>query len=77
MGFWLGGLLARFHGATACIAGDAVIVQDSGNATPKYVRYAWANSALSANLYNNADLPASTFTSQDHIPAPCRAGCDE
>ena len=76
-GFEVAGEDGRFHAATAHIAGDAVIVQGTDGTTPKYVRYAWTNSALSANLYNNADLPASTFTSQDHIPAPCRAGCDE
>jgi sialate O-acetylesterase len=72
-GFEVAGADGHFQPATASIVGDAVTVSSSGVANPAYVRYAWANNALDANLVNDAGLPASTFTSQEKIPAPERA----
>jgi sialate O-acetylesterase len=68
-GFEVAGGDGRFHAATATIENEAVSVSAEGVADPKYVRYAWANNALDANLVNGAGLPASTFTSQEEIPA--------
>ena len=68
----------RYHVAGAAlrrIEGDTVLVQGGSIEHPVYVRYAWANSALEANLYNRAGLPASAFTSQRHVPPPCMHDC--
>ena len=66
----------RFQPATAMVDGETVVVRGNGVEHPEYVRYAWANASLEANLYNGAGLPASTFTSEEHIPAPCpQAAC--
>jgi sialate O-acetylesterase len=66
-GFEVAGSDGRFHPATAKVAGDAVDVTAEDVTDPMYVRYAWANNALDANLINSAGLPASTFTSQENI----------
>ena len=72
-GFEVAGSDGRFSPATATIEDNAVTVSAVGVADPTYVRYAWANNALDANLLNSAGLPASTFTSQERIPAPASA----
>ncbi len=69
-GFELAGADHRFRPAEASVDGDTVVVRAEGVAQPEYVRYAWSNSALDANLYNAAGLPASTFTSERHPAAP-------
>ena len=67
----------HFQPATAKVEGDTVVASSPEVAHPLYVRYAWANAPLTANLYNAAGLPASTFTSEERIPPPCRADCPE
>jgi sialate O-acetylesterase len=68
VGFELAGKDHKFHSAKAIIAdagsqkGSVVVTSDSV-AEPVYVRYAWQG-VTAANLYNAADLPASTFTSE-------------
>jgi sialate O-acetylesterase len=62
----------RFHSAAARVDGDTVLVNGADVSRPVYVRYAWANAPLTANLYNGAGLPAAAFTSEAHIPAPSR-----
>jgi len=74
--FEVAGKDGQFYPATAKIEGDTVVAAASQVPHPKYVRYAWANSALAANLYNSAGLPASTFTSQEYIPPPCTRACE-
>ena len=74
-GFEVAGDDGHFVAATARVDGETVVAQATGVPRPVYVRYAWANSPLDANLFNGAALPASTFTSQRHIPAPCTQGC--
>lgn len=64
-----------FRPATAHIEGDTVVVSAPDMTRPVYVRYAWANAPVSANLYNGAGLPAPTFTSEPRMPAPCQGGC--
>ena len=53
----------RFVPATARIEGESVIVSSPDITAPSFVRYGWQN-VTPANLYNQADLPASTFTSE-------------
>ena len=74
-GFELAGEDMRWRPATAQVESGTVVAHAEGVERPLYVRYAWPNSSLDANLYNGADLPASTFTSQEHIPAPCTEHC--
>lgn len=69
-GFEVAGEDQRFHAATARVDGDTVVVNAEQVSHPEYVRYAWANAPMTANLYNGAGLPASTFTSERNIPAP-------
>jgi sialate O-acetylesterase len=79
-GFELAGHDRRFHPATAHIDGQTVVVSAAGVDHPEFIRYAWAN-APQANLYNDAGLPASTFTSEDSLNSPCPAafpgGCPQ
>ena len=45
----------------ATIDGEKVIVSSEKIPAPKYVRYAWADNPVNANLYNKEGLPASPF----------------
>jgi sialate O-acetylesterase len=63
-GFELAAADRQFFPASARISGDRVFVKSDHVPAPLYVRYAWAN-APEANLYNDAGLPASTFTSEE------------
>ena len=53
-----------FYPATAEIVGEEVKVTSNQVATPKVVRYAFTP-VTDANLVNQANLPASTFTSEE------------
>jgi sialate O-acetylesterase len=61
--FEVAGRDGNFVPATAKIEGESVVVSSPSVAAPRFVRYAWGN-ATPANLYNQAGLPASTFTSE-------------
>ena len=61
--FELAGEDLEFVPATAVIEGESVLVTSTAVKNPRYVRYAWKNEAT-GGLYNQLDLPASTFTSQ-------------
>jgi sialate O-acetylesterase len=63
-GFEVAGENRQFFPASARISGDSVFVKSDKVPAPLYVRYAWQN-APEANLYNDAGLPASTFTSEE------------
>ncbi len=76
-GFEVAGGDKRFHPATARVDGTTVLASADGVAHPRYVRYAWANAPIQANLFNGAGLPASTFTSAEHIPPPCPEVCGQ
>jgi len=54
----------KFQWADAMIEGNDVIVSCKGMINPIAVRYAWAENPV-CNLYNNADLPASPFRTDD------------
>ncbi|HEY0795346.1 MAG TPA: sialate O-acetylesterase [Acidisarcina sp.] len=68
-GFEVAGEDKHYVTATATIEGNSVLVNslikppDSSSQVPVYVRYAWAGFS-DANLYNQAGLPAPTFTSE-------------
>jgi len=66
-GFEIAGHDGVFVPANAHIDGETVIVASPSVPNPEYVRYAWPNFPK-ANLYNGADLPASTFTSFQSLP---------
>lgn len=61
-GFELAAKDGHFVPATAKIAGSSVLLRADGVSNARMVRYGWAN-VSDANLYNSADLPASTFVS--------------
>ena len=67
----------RFKAAAGKIDGETVVLTSSEVMHPVYVRYAWANAPVTANLYNGAGLPASTFTSEERIPPPCPGNCTQ
>ncbi|HLM58483.1 MAG TPA: sialate O-acetylesterase, partial [Pyrinomonadaceae bacterium] len=64
-GFAVAGPDRRFVWAEARVEGDTVVVWNAQVPRPAAVRYAWADSPVSANLYNGANLPASPFRTDD------------
>lgn len=62
-GFEIAGHDGKFVPATAKIDGSTVVVEAASVSHPETVRYAWAG-WTDGNLFNKANLPASTFTSQ-------------
>jgi sialate O-acetylesterase len=64
-GFEVAGEDGNFSPAQAVIDGDTVVLSSTTVATPVAARYGWANSP-DCNLFNEADLPASPFTSLKH-----------
>ncbi len=63
-GFQIAGADQQWKSAEAKIDGDKVIVSSSEVTKPVAVRYAWKDWP-DCNLYNGADLPASTFRTDD------------
>jgi sialate O-acetylesterase len=63
LGFEVAGKDGSFVPAQAAIDGTTVVVSSTQVPDPVSVRYAWP-SATPANLFNSAELPASTFTSE-------------
>jgi len=63
-GFVLAGQDKKFYFAQANIEGDSVIVSSPQVSQPVAVRYGWAD-LPKVNLFNAADLPASTFRTDD------------
>jgi len=59
--FAIAGADKKFVWATATIDGDKIIVTSDEIKNPMYVRYAWADNPVNANLYNKEGLPASPF----------------
>ncbi|MBO0951951.1 sialate O-acetylesterase [Fibrella forsythiae] len=59
--FAIAGSDKKFVWANARIEGGKVVVWSDDVANPKYVRYAWADNPVNANLYNKEGLPASPF----------------
>jgi sialate O-acetylesterase len=67
-GFEVAGADRRFRPGMARVDGDTVVVNAAEVSRPMYVRYAWANAPMTANLYNGAGLPAAGFTSEARMP---------
>ncbi|MDR1225356.1 MAG: 9-O-acetylesterase [Prevotellaceae bacterium] len=63
-GFEIAGPDHRFYPADATIENSEIVVSSTQVKYPVAVRYAWANSPV-CNLYNEADLPASPFRTDD------------
>jgi sialate O-acetylesterase len=61
MGFAIAGEDKKFQPAAAEIRGGKVVVKNNDVPAPKYVRYAWGNAPLEANLYNQDGFPAAPF----------------
>nr|WP_232793834.1 sialate O-acetylesterase [Siphonobacter sp. SORGH_AS_0500] len=59
--FAIAGSDKKFVWAQARIEGDQVVVWSDEVLNPQYVRYAWADNPVHANLYNKEGLPASPF----------------
>jgi sialate O-acetylesterase len=63
MGFEIAGKDHKYVPADAVIDGQSVVVSTGAVSEPVSVRYAWQG-FTSANLYNSAGLPTSTFTTE-------------
>jgi sialate O-acetylesterase len=64
-GFYIAGANKHFIQADAVIQGSYVSVFNKKIIVPVYVRYAWANAPLEANLFNREGIPAIPFRT-DH-----------
>jgi len=64
--FAISGADGTWHWADAKIAGKRVVVSSKDVAQPVAVRYAYTMNPDGCNLYNQAGLPASPFTTDDH-----------
>lgn len=62
--FTIAGADHKFVAANARIEGNTVIVSSDNVAAPVAVRYAWAGNPEGANLFNEAGLPASPFSTE-------------
>lgn len=61
-GFEVAGADGVFFPATAAIEGTTIVANSPQVASPRFVRYGWANSP-DCRLFNGVGLPASPFTS--------------
>ncbi len=59
--FAIAGADRKFVWANASIEGNTVVVSSDAIPNPQYVRYAWADNPVNANLVNKDGLPASPF----------------
>ncbi|MDE0838619.1 MAG: hypothetical protein OSB41_06140, partial [Kiritimatiellae bacterium] len=64
--FAISGADGTWQWADAKIAGNTVVVSSKDVVTPVAVRYAYTMNPDGCNLYNQAGLPASPFTTDDH-----------
>ena len=64
-GFSIAGNDRKFHWAKAYIENNKVVVYNDKVNNPIAVRYGWADNPDDVNLYNNEDLPASPFRTDD------------
>jgi len=71
-GFLIAGEDGKFLPAEARIEGETVVVSTPEVRRPVAVRYAWSDDPVSANLINQAGLPASPFRT-DAAPDPVAA----
>ncbi|MES1250115.1 MAG: sialate O-acetylesterase, partial [Chitinophaga rupis] len=64
-GFEIAGADRKFYTATATLNKDQIVVRAAEVSSPVAVRYAWADDAGTANLFNKAGFPAAPFRT-DH-----------
>ncbi|WP_197276098.1 sialate O-acetylesterase [Mangrovimonas sp. TPBH4] len=64
-GFEIAGADLQFVKANAKIENNTVVLSHPDISNPQYVRYAWGNNPVEANLYNKEGLPASPFRNYD------------
>ena len=57
----------NYRPASAKIDGNSVLVSNPEVPEPRYVRYGWKDVPV-MNLYNNAGLPGSPFSSEALLP---------
>lgn len=62
-GFEIAGADQKFFYAKAFIEGDKIVLMNESVKEPAAVRYAWADDAGDANLYNKEGFPAEPFRS--------------
>ena len=60
-GFELAGADKNFKEAAAAVKNNRVLIWNEVINEPVYIRYAWRDNPVAANLYNQLDLPAGTF----------------
>ncbi len=60
-GFAIAAADGRFAFADAVIDGDSVVVSSPSVSSPAFVRYAWSDNPVDANLFNADGLPAAPF----------------
>jgi sialate O-acetylesterase len=65
-GFAIAGADKKFVWAHAKIVRGTVVVWSDAVASPQAVRYAWADNPATANLYNQAGLPAAPFRTDEY-----------
>lgn len=53
-----------FHLATFKLSGTKAVISSKAVKNPKYIRFAWGNN-LQSNIFNKADLPLSSFTTEN------------
>ena len=63
--FEIAGADHKFVWATAKIEGNKVVVWNDQITEPKFVRYAWSDNPIGANLYSKEGLPASPFRTSE------------
>lgn len=62
--FEIAGVDGKFFSAMAIIKGNQIILESQKVKNPVNVRYAWSNEAI-PDVFNKADLPLSTFTTEN------------
>ena len=67
-GFEIAGADQKFHYAKACVENNKVLVSSDQVAVPVAVRYAWADDAGEANLFNKEGFPALPFRTDNWKP---------
>jgi len=60
-GFAIAGADGKYYWAETKMKKDYIEVWNDKVATPKKIRYAWADNPTNANLYNKEGLPAPPF----------------
>ena len=68
-GFEIAGADRKFSPAEGQVEGASVLLRNAAVSIPRYVRYGWSDVPM-VNLFDEAGLPASPFTSEENDQAP-------